>query len=148
MCAGTSSPRSNLRQATTKLLNATFTARDPHWWGTGTSYPIDSKEFGSGESHLISQYHRRYGRCVMNSLAHRTPQRVHLIPAQILLPSEAAAMIEGSLRHCIGAEIEAITLIHLTASEVGSAFTELPLRRASARSRCCTDARIPPHTGS
>ena len=29
--------RDNLRRAIAKLVNATFDARDPSWWGTGTT---------------------------------------------------------------------------------------------------------------
>jgi Tn3 transposase DDE domain len=37
--------RDNLRRATAKLVNATFEARDPAWWGTGTTTASDSKKF-------------------------------------------------------------------------------------------------------
>lgn len=39
--------RDNLRRAITRVVNATFDARDPRWWGTGTACASDSKEFGS-----------------------------------------------------------------------------------------------------
>jgi Tn3 transposase DDE domain len=43
-------------------VNATFDARDPRWWGTGTSCARDSKRFGSWESNLMTEWHNRYGR--------------------------------------------------------------------------------------
>ncbi|MCW4354111.1 Tn3 family transposase [Hoyosella sp. YIM 151337] len=39
--------RDNLRRAIAKVVNATFGARDPRWWGTGTACASDSKKFGS-----------------------------------------------------------------------------------------------------
>lgn len=49
--------RDNLRRAIAKLVNATFEARDPNWWGTGTACASDSKKFGSWESNLMSEWH-------------------------------------------------------------------------------------------
>jgi len=42
--------RDNLRRAIAKLVNATFDARDPGWWGSGTACSSDSKKFGSCRS--------------------------------------------------------------------------------------------------
>jgi hypothetical protein len=53
--------RDNLRRAIAKLVNATFEARDPAWWGTGTACASDSKKFGSWESNLMTEWHQRYG---------------------------------------------------------------------------------------
>ena len=53
--------RDNLRRAITRVVNATFDARDPRWWGTGTSCASDSKKFGSWESNLMTEWHNRYG---------------------------------------------------------------------------------------
>jgi hypothetical protein len=51
--------RDNLRRAIAKLVNATFEARDPNWWGTGTACASDSKKFGSWESNLMTEFHNR-----------------------------------------------------------------------------------------
>ncbi|MEU5094144.1 Tn3 family transposase [Streptomyces sp. NPDC020996] len=40
----------NLRAAVTRLVNATFAARDTAWWGQGTACASDSKKFGSWSS--------------------------------------------------------------------------------------------------
>ncbi|MDE1675218.1 Tn3 family transposase [Nocardia gipuzkoensis] len=78
--------RDNLRRAIAKLVNATFAARDPHWWGTGTSCASDSKKFGSWESNLMTQYHQRYGGHGGDDLlARRTQERLHLLSAEIVL---------------------------------------------------------------
>lgn len=100
--------RDNLRRATTKLVNATFAARDPNWWGSGTSCASDSKKFGSWESNLMTQYHQRYGGYGVVIYWHVERRNV-CIYSQLksCSSSEVAAMIEGLLRHCTDAEIEA-----------------------------------------
>jgi hypothetical protein len=44
--------RDNLRRAITRLVNATFEARDRALWGQGTACASDSKKFGSWQSNL------------------------------------------------------------------------------------------------
>ena len=51
----------NLRAAVTKLVNATFAARDTEWWGQGNACASDSKKFGSWSSNFMTEYHARYG---------------------------------------------------------------------------------------
>ncbi|MFD4439619.1 Tn3 family transposase [Nocardia sp. NPDC058519] len=118
--------RDNLRRATTKLVNATFEARDPSWWGTGTACASDSKKFGSWESNLMTQYHQRYGGHGVMIYWHVERRNV-CIYSQLksCSSSEVAAMIEGLLRHCTDAEIEANYVDTHGASVVGFAFTEL-----------------------
>jgi hypothetical protein len=53
--------RENLRRAVAAVVNATFAARDPQWWGEGTACASDSKRFGSWSSNLMTEYHIRYG---------------------------------------------------------------------------------------
>jgi TnpA family transposase len=43
------------------VVNATFEARDPKWWGEATTTASDSKRFGSWESNLMTEFHARYG---------------------------------------------------------------------------------------
>ena len=99
--------RDNLRRAITKLVNATFAERDPHWWGIGTACASDSKKFGSWESNLMTQYHQRYGGYGVMIYWH-VERRSVCIHSQLksCSSSEVAAMIEGLLRHCTDAEIE------------------------------------------
>ena len=67
--------RDNLRRAIATLVNATFAARDPRWWGTGTACASDSKKFGSWESNLMTEWHSRYGGPGRDDLlARRTPK--------------------------------------------------------------------------
>ncbi|MGW3661349.1 Tn3 family transposase [Streptomyces sp. NPDC005151] len=101
----------NLRAAVTRLVNATFAARDSAWWGQGTACASDSKKFGSWSSNFMTEYHARYGG--------------NGSQLKSCSSSEVAAMIEGLLRHCTDAEIESNYVDTHGASVVGFAFTEL-----------------------
>jgi TnpA family transposase len=117
--------RDNLRRAIAKLVNETFEARDPAWWGTGTACASDSKKFGSWESNLMTEWHQRYGTGVM--IYWHVERRSTCIYSQLksCSSSEVAAMIEGLLRHCTEAEIDTSYVDTHGASVVGFAFTEL-----------------------
>lgn len=118
--------RDNLRAAIAKLVNATFAARDPRWWGSGTACASDSKKFGSWESNLMTEWHQRYGGPGVMIYWH-VERKSTCIYSQLksCSSSEVAAMIEGLLRHCTDAEIEANYVDTHGASVVGFAFTEL-----------------------
>ncbi|MDN3057063.1 Tn3 family transposase [Streptomyces sp. SRF1] len=116
----------NLRAAVTKLVNATFAARDTAWWGRGTACAPDSKKFGSWSSNFMTEYHARYGGNGVMIYWHVERKNV-CIYSQLksCSSSEVAAMIEGLLRHCTDAEIESNYVDTHGASVVGFAFTEL-----------------------
>ncbi|MGW7260688.1 Tn3 family transposase [Streptomyces sp. NPDC054834] len=116
----------NLRAAVTKLVNATFAARDTAWWGQGTACASDSKKFGSWSSNFMTEYHARYGGNGVMIYWHVERKNV-CIYSQLksCSSSEVAAMIEGLLRHCTDAEIESNYVDTHGASVVGFAFTEL-----------------------
>jgi hypothetical protein len=118
--------RDNLRRAIAKLVNATFDARDPGWWGTGTACASDSKKFGSWESNLMTEWHQRYGGPGVMIYWH-VERRSTCIYSQLksCSSSEVAAMIEGLLRHCTDADIDTSYVDTHGASVVGFAFTEL-----------------------
>ncbi len=118
--------RDNLRRAIAKLVNATFEARDPSWWGAGTACASDSKKFGSWESNLMTEWHQRYGGPGVMIYWH-VERRSTCIYSQLksCSSSEVAAMIEGLLRHCTDATIETSYVDTHGASVVGFAFTEL-----------------------
>lgn len=118
--------RDNLRRAIAKLVNATFEARDPSWWGTGTACASDSKKFGSWESNLMTEWHQRYGGPGVMIYWH-VERRSTCIYSQLksCSSSEVAAMIEGLLRHCTDADIDTSYVDTHGASVVGFAFTEL-----------------------
>ncbi|MET8828122.1 Tn3 family transposase [Streptomyces sp. NPDC004610] len=116
----------NLRAAVTRLVNATFAARDTAWWGQGTACASDSKKFGSWSSNFMTEYHARYGGNGVMVYWHVERKNV-CIYSQLksCSSSEVAAMIEGLLRHCTDAEIESNYVDTHGASVVGFAFTEL-----------------------
>lgn len=116
----------NLRAAVTRLVNATFAARDTAWWGRGTACASDSKKFGSWSSNFMTEYHARYGGNGVMIYWHVERKNV-CIYSQLksCSSSEVAAMIEGLLRHCTDAEFESNYVDTHGASVVGFAFTEL-----------------------
>lgn len=118
--------RDNLRAAVARLVNATFEARDPAWWGTGTACASDSKKFGSWESNLMTQWHQRYGGPGVMIYWH-VERRSTCIYSQLknCSSSEVAAMIEGLLRHCTEVPVDTNYVDTHGASVVGFAFTEL-----------------------
>ncbi len=118
--------RDNLRRAIVRVVNATFEARDPQWWGEATATASDSKRFGSWESNLMTEFHARYGGYGVMIYWHVERGRA-CVYSQLksCSSSEVAAMIEGLLRHCTDAEIEANYTDTHGASVVGFAFTEL-----------------------
>lgn len=118
--------RDNMRRGIAKVVNATFEARDPRWWGTGTACASDSKKFGSWESNLMTEWHQRYGGPGVMVYWH-VERRSTCIYSQLksCSSSEVAAMIEGLLRHCTDADVATNYVDTHGASVVGFAFTEL-----------------------
>jgi TnpA family transposase len=118
--------RDNLHRAITKVVNATFDARDPRWWGTGTSCASDSKKFGSWESNLMTEWHNRYGGPGVMIYWH-VERKSLCVYSQLknCSSSEVAAMIEGLLRHDTDVPVENNYVDTHGASIVGFAFTEL-----------------------
>lgn len=116
----------NLRRAIVRLVNETFETRDPTWWGTGTATASDSKKFGSWESNLMTEWHNRYGGPGVMIYWHVERKSVCIYSQlKACSSSEVAAMIEGLLRHCTDAPVEANYVDTHGASVVGFAFTEL-----------------------
>jgi hypothetical protein len=100
--------RENLRRAIVKVVNETFAVRDARWWGRATTTASDSKRFGSWDSNLMTEFHARYGSNGIMIYWHVEKGRV-CVYSQLksCSSSEVAAMIEGLLRHCTDAKIEA-----------------------------------------
>jgi hypothetical protein len=49
--------RDNLRQAITRVVDATMLGRDPAWWGHGTACASDAKKFGTWSANLMTEWH-------------------------------------------------------------------------------------------
>jgi TnpA family transposase len=96
-----------LRQAISRVVNATLDVRLPHIWGeTTTACASDSKQFGAWDQNLLTEWHLRYGgRGVM--VYWHLEKNAACIYSQLkrVSSSEAAAMIQGVLSHCTEMEI-------------------------------------------
>ncbi|MGW4889963.1 Tn3 family transposase [Streptomyces murinus] len=118
--------RDNLRAAVTKLVNATFAARDEGWWGTGTACASDSRKFGAWSSNFMTEWHQRYrGPGVM--IYWHVERKSVCIYSQLksCSASEVAAMIEGVLRHCTEMVVDRQYTDTHGASIVGFAFAHM-----------------------
>ena len=97
-----------LRQAITQVVNATLDVRLPQIWGEATTAcSSDSKQFGAWDQNLLTEWHLRYGgRGVM--VYWHVEKNAACIYSQFkrVSSSEAAAMIEGVLRHCTEMEVD------------------------------------------
>lgn len=97
-----------LRQAIAQVVNATLKIRLPQIWGEATTAcAADSKQFGAWDQNLLTEWHLRYGgRGVM--IYWHVEKNSACIYSQFkkVSSSEAAAMIQGVLRHCTEMNIE------------------------------------------
>ncbi len=119
--------RDGLREAIGAVVNATLCARHPGIWGEGTTAcAADSKQFGAWDQNLMTKWHARYGgRGVM--IYWHVERRSTCIYSQLKTcsSSEAAAMIEGVLRHCTDMEVDRTYVDSHGQSEVAFAFCHL-----------------------
>jgi TnpA family transposase len=119
--------REHLREAITRVVNATFRVRDPDIWGEATTAcASDSKKFSAWDQNLMTEWHIRYGgRGVM--IYWHVEKRSTCIYSQLKTcsSSEVAAMIEGVLRHCSEMEVEKNYVDSHGQSEVAFAFCRL-----------------------
>ena len=118
--------RDGLRRAIIELVNKTLHVRDVLLWGEGTTCTSDSKQFGSWDSNLMTEWHNRYGGPGVMVYWHVEKKQL-CIHSQLTTcsASEVAAMLQGLLHHDTDVEIEAnITDTH-GASIVGFGFCEL-----------------------
>ncbi len=119
--------REGLREAIAAVVNATLRARHPGIWGEGTTAcAADSKQFGAWDQNLMTEWHARYGgRGVM--IYWHVERRSTCIYSQLKTcsSSEAAAMIEGVLRHCTDMEVDRTYVDSHGQSEVAFSFCKL-----------------------
>ena len=116
-----------LRQAISQVVNATLAVRMSHIWGHATtSCASDSKQFSSWDQNLLTEWHQRYGgRGVM--VYWHVEGNSTCIYSQLkrCSSSEAAAMIEGVLRHCTEKQVDRQYVDSHGQSEVAFAFCRL-----------------------
>ena len=135
--------RDGLREAISKVVNATLHARDPSIWGEGTTAcAADGKKFGAWDQNLMIEWHIRYGgRGVM--IYWHVEKKSACIYSQLkrCSSSEVASMIDGVLRHCTELQVEETYVDSAGQSEVAFAFCHLlgfdllPRLKAIARQR-------------
>jgi len=119
--------KDHLRNAIRQVVNAIFQARQPNLWGEGTTAcASDSKKFGAYDQNLMTEWHARYGgRGVM--IYWHVERKSTCIYSQLKTcsSSEAAAMIEGVLRHCTEMSVNKQYVDSHGQSEVAFAFCRL-----------------------
>lgn len=119
--------REALREAIAAVVNATLRARHPGVWGEGTTAcAADSKQFGAWDQNLMAEWHARYGgRGIM--VYWHVERKSLCVYSQLktVSSSEAAAMIEGVLRHCTDMEVDRTYVDSHGQSEVAFSFCAL-----------------------
>jgi TnpA family transposase len=118
--------RDGLRRAIAEVVNKTLELRDAMLWGEGTACTSDSKQFGSWDSNLMTEWHARYGGPGVMVYWHVERKQL-CIYSQLTTcsASEVAAMLQGLLHHDTDAEIESNITDSHGASIIGFAFCEL-----------------------
>jgi TnpA family transposase len=118
--------RENLRAAIVEVVNKTLQVRDQVLWGPGTVCTSDSKQFGSWDSNLMTEWHARYrGLGVMIYWHVELKQLCVYSQLTTCSASEVAAMLQGLLHHDTDAEIDANVTDTHGASIIGFGFCEL-----------------------
>ena len=116
-----------LNQAIGDVANAIFRVRLPHIWGEATTAcASDSKQFGTWDQNLMTEWHARYkGRGVM--IYWHVEKKAVCIHSQLkrCSSSEVASMIKGVLRHCTDMSVDKNYVDTHGQSEVGFAFSHL-----------------------
>lgn len=119
--------RTALSQAIGDVANAIFRVRLPHIWGEATTAcASDSKQFGTWDQNLMTEWHARYkGRGVM--IYWHVEKNAVCIHSQLkrCSSSEVASMIKGVLRHCTQMSVDKNYVDTHGQSEVGFAFAHL-----------------------
>jgi TnpA family transposase len=134
-----------IRQAISQVVNATLAVRLPNIWGEATTAcASDSKQFGSWDQNLLTEWHLRYGgRGVM--VYWHVEKNAACIYSQLkrVSSSEAAAMIDGVLRHCTEMEVNRQYVDSHGQSTVAFAFCRLlgfelmPRLKGISRQKLC-----------
>ncbi|MEO1391208.1 MAG: Tn3 family transposase [Cyanobacteria bacterium J06634_6] len=116
-----------LSQAIGDVANAIFRVRLPHIWGEATTAcASDSKQFGTWDQNLMTEWHARYkGRGVM--IYWHVEKNAVCIHSQLkrCSSSEVASMIKGVLQHCTEMSVDKNYVDTHGQSEVGFAFAHL-----------------------
>lgn len=116
-----------LRHAIRAVIDATLEVRQPEIWGAGSTWcAADAKQFAAWDQNLLAQWHPRYRKVGVMVYWHVAKQSL-CIYSQVKAPSssEAAAMIEGVVRHCTAMQVDRTYVDTHGQSEVAFAFSHL-----------------------
>lgn len=116
-----------LRQAISRVIDATLAIRQPAIWGEATTWcASDAKQFAAWNQNLLTQWHKRYRKAGVMVYWHVADQAL-CIYSQLKAPSssEVASMIEGVLRHCTAMQVDRNYVDTHGQSEVAFAFCHL-----------------------
>jgi TnpA family transposase len=119
--------KEQLGNAIRDVANAIFRARLTQIWGEATTAcASDSKKFGAWDQNLMTEWHTRYGgRGIMVYWHVETKSVCIYSQLKSCSSSEAAAMIEGVLRHCTEMSVQKNYVDTHGQSEVAFAFSHL-----------------------
>ena len=97
-----------LRQSIAQVINATLAIRQPSIWGEATTAcAADSKHFGAWDQNLLTEWHLRYGGRGVMVYWHVEKNATCIYSLfKRVSSSEAAAMIQGVLRHCTEMKVD------------------------------------------
>ena len=119
--------RDHLRNAITRVVNASLLARTPAFWGEGTTAcASDSKKFGSWDQNLMTEWHVRYrGPGVM--IYWHVERKALCVHSQLKTcsSSEVASMLQGVIHHNTEMTVEKNYVDSHGQSEVAFAFCAL-----------------------
>ena len=116
-----------LRQAISRVVDATFAIRQPEMWGDVTTWcASDSKQFSAWNHNLLTPWHKRYHKAGVMVYWHVAKQAL-CISSQLKAPSssEVASMIEGVLRHCTAMQVDRNYVDTHGQSDIAFAFCHL-----------------------
>lgn len=109
------------------IANATFRARQPEVWGTGSSaVASDSTHLGALNQNIFTEWHARYGgRGVL--IYWHVERKSMAIHSQLIScsASEVAAMVEGAMHHGTEMTVEGTYVDSHGQSEIGFGITRL-----------------------
>jgi len=115
-----------LRNAIGAVVNEIFHRRDPILWGKGNACASDGKHFGAWDQNLMTEWRTRYEGYGVKVYWHVETNAVSIYSQlKNYSSSEAAAMIEGLIRHDTEMRVEKNFVDSHGQSEVAFAFCRL-----------------------
>src|SRR6266700_1006823 len=119
--------KDQLRAAIADVANAIFCVRREDIWGEATTTcASDSKQFGSWDHNLLTEWHLRYGGKGIMIYWHVEKHSVCIYSQlKTVSSSEVAAMIQGVMRHCTDMQVQKQFVDSHGQSEIAFGFCRL-----------------------